>query len=190
MSQVVLATALMKSGGKGKAKITKESHSGTRATVQAETQSLSRIKGNVASRKSLNDGINQRGIAYDVKQAAREAVRKTELEGVTAKNGRRGTRAHKILEDNVPKINERYRGTGYGAQAEQFRLPSPDGIKPGAPARVRQQGSRGLDVVLTKNDTPMKGMDLKTGNAKFADDFKQDLRVRFKLNDIEEINIK
>src|SRR5690606_749755 len=142
--------------------------------VQVEIQALQRIQSNVAKSASLNDKINRRGIVYDIKQTAREAVRQADLEGVSATNGRRGTRAHSILEENVPQVNERYRGTGYGAQAEQFRLPSPDGIKPGAPARKRQSNSRGLDVIITKDNNPVKGMDLKTGSARFSDDFIKD----------------
>lgn len=69
-------------------------------------------------------------------------------------------------------------------------MPSADGIKPGVPARKRQISSRGLNVIITKNNVPVKGMDLKTGNAKFSAEFKRDLRIRFKLNDIEEIYIK
>ncbi len=176
---------------KPKAKaLIKEGASGPKALLQAEKKSLKKIQSNVAKIQSLNEKINQRGIIHDIKQAARESVRQTDLEGVLAKNGKRGTRSHKILEEKVPKINQRYQGTGYGAQAERFRLPSPDGIKPGAPARKRQKHSRSLDVVITRNKVPFKGMDLKTGNAKFTADFKNDLRVRFKLDNIEEINIK
>jgi RHS repeat-associated protein len=185
-----LSIALLKNGIKNKPKVVKENSSGANVVLQTEAKSLNNIKNNVETSKNLNDKINKNGIVYDVKQAAKEAVRKTDVEGVTSANGRRGIRAHKILEESVPAINERYRGTGYGAQAEQFRLPSPDGVKPGAPARTRQKDSRGLDVVITKDTVPVKGMDLKTGKAKFSDEFKKDLRVRFKLKEIEEIKIK